>query len=154
MALFPCRFRIPITGNCASRHRNASLVYASVYKRDIGIEPHVCGGELGLIGRPSVRQIKLSNCSMLRAAPASMSPSQRTALAQYAGRLHRLHDAKREVIIYDYVDMSVPVLARMAAKRRVGYQTIGYRILGTGDLFSDQSVASEASGEAPATFSV
>ena len=72
-------------------------------------------------------------------------------LAQYAGRLHRLHDAKREVIIYDYVDMSVPVLARMAAKRRVGYQTIGYRILGTGDLFSDQSVAS---GEAPATFSV
>jgi superfamily II DNA or RNA helicase len=75
-------------------------------------------------------------------------------LAQYAGRLHRLHDAKREVIIYDYVDMSVPVLARMAAKRRVGYQTIGYRILGTGDLFSDQSVASEASGEAPATFSV
>jgi superfamily II DNA or RNA helicase len=45
--------------------------------------------------------------------------------AQYAGRLHRLHDAKREVIIYDYVDMSVPVLARMAAKRRVGYQTIG-----------------------------
>ena len=65
-----------------------------------------------------------------------------------------LHDAKREVIIYDYVDMSVPVLARMAAKRRVGYQTIGYRILGTDDLFSDQVVASEASGEAPATFSV
>jgi hypothetical protein len=29
-------------------------------------------------------------------------------LAQYAGRLHRLHDAKREEIIYDYVDMSVP----------------------------------------------
>src|SRR5712671_5837126 len=75
-------------------------------------------------------------------------------LAQYAGRLHRLHDAKREVIIYDYVDMNVPVLARMAAKRRVGYQTIGYRILGAGDLFSDQSVASEASGQAPATFSV
>ena len=75
-------------------------------------------------------------------------------LVQYAGRLHRLHDAKRKVIIYDYVDMSVPVLARMAAKRRVGYQTIGYRILGTGDLFSDQLVASAASGEAPATFSV
>jgi superfamily II DNA or RNA helicase len=75
-------------------------------------------------------------------------------LAQYAGRLHRLHDAKREVIIYDYVDMSVPVLARMAAKRRVGYQTIGYRILGTGDLFSDQSVASNVSGAASATFSV
>jgi len=84
----------------------------------------------------------------------TMPIARKGTLAQYAGRLHRLHDAKREVIIYDYVDMSVPVLARMAAKRRVGYQTIGYRILGTGDLFSDQSVASEASGEAPATFSV
>jgi superfamily II DNA or RNA helicase len=61
-------------------------------------------------------------------------------LAQYAGRLHRLNDAKREVIIYDYVDMSVPVLARMAAKRRVGYQAIGYKILGTRDLFSDRAV--------------
>jgi superfamily II DNA or RNA helicase len=75
-------------------------------------------------------------------------------LAQYAGRLHRLHDAKREVIIYDYVDMNVPVLARMAAKRRVGYQTIGYRVLGTGDLFFDRLVASEAYSEAPATFAV
>ena len=27
---------------------------------------------------------------------------------------------------YDYADMKVPVLARMAAKRRVGYQAIGY----------------------------
>lgn len=32
-------------------------------------------------------------------------------LAQYAGRLHRLNDAKREVIIHDYADMRVPVLA-------------------------------------------
>ena len=55
-------------------------------------------------------------------------------LAQYAGRLHRLNDAKREVIIYDYVDGRVPVLARMAAKRRIGYQSIGYKILGR-DLF-------------------
>jgi superfamily II DNA or RNA helicase len=49
-------------------------------------------------------------------------------LAQYAGRLHRLHDAKREVLIYDYVDQDVPVLARMAAKRRRAYHSIGYGI--------------------------
>jgi superfamily II DNA or RNA helicase len=65
-------------------------------------------------------------------------------LAQYAGRLHRLNDAKREVIIYDYVDMRVPVLARMAAKRRIGYQAIGYEVLGTRDLFSRQAVTSKA----------
>jgi superfamily II DNA or RNA helicase len=51
-------------------------------------------------------------------------------LAQYAGRLHRLSEEKREVIIYDYVDDRVPALARMAAKRRLGYQAIGYRIMG------------------------
>ncbi|MGB9117994.1 DEAD/DEAH box helicase family protein, partial [Bradyrhizobium sp.] len=61
-------------------------------------------------------------------------------LAQYAGRLHRLNDAKREVIIYDYADMRVPVLARMAAKRRIGYQAIGYKVLGARDLFSDRAV--------------
>ena len=69
-------------------------------------------------------------------------------LAQYAGRLHRLNDAKREVIIYDYVDMRVPVLARMATKRRIGYQAIGYEVLGTRDLFSQQAVTSRPPAEA------
>jgi superfamily II DNA or RNA helicase len=64
-------------------------------------------------------------------------------LAQYAGRLHRLNDV-REVIIYDYVDMRVPALARMAAKRRIGYQSIGNKILGARDLFSGQVVTSRA----------
>jgi superfamily II DNA or RNA helicase len=69
-------------------------------------------------------------------------------LAQYAGRLHRLNDVKREVIIYDYADMRVPVLARMAAKRRAGYQAIGYKVSGTSDLFSGQVVASNEPAEA------
>jgi superfamily II DNA or RNA helicase len=47
-------------------------------------------------------------------------------LAQYVGRLHRDHDGKREVIVYDYVDRAVPVLARMAAKREKGYKALGY----------------------------
>lgn len=49
-----------------------------------------------------------------------------TATAQYVGRLHRDHDGKREVIVYDYVDTAVPVLARMAAKREKGYKALGY----------------------------
>jgi superfamily II DNA or RNA helicase len=67
-------------------------------------------------------------------------------LAQYAGRLHRLNDAKREVIIYDYADMRVPVLARMAAKRRVGYEAIGYKVSGMHDLFAGQAVISNEPG--------
>ena len=54
--------------------------------------------------------------------------SWRGTLTQYAGRLHRLNAAKREVIIYDYVDFEVPVLARMYARRRSGYKSIGYEI--------------------------
>jgi superfamily II DNA or RNA helicase len=54
--------------------------------------------------------------------------SWRGTLTQYAGRLHRLNAAKKEVIIYDYVDFDVPVLARMYGKRRAGYKVLGYEI--------------------------
>ena len=47
-------------------------------------------------------------------------------LAQYVGRLHRQHERKKDVLVVDYVDSSVPVLARMAAKRRTGYRALGY----------------------------
>ena len=56
--------------------------------------------------------------------------SWRGTLAQYAGRLHRLHDLKREVVIYDYADLEVPMLARMHQRRRSGYRAIGYEIAG------------------------
>jgi len=67
-------------------------------------------------------------------------------LAQYAGRLHRLHDAKREVVIYDYVDQNVPVLARMASKRRKSYQSIGYAVSSPSDGFADQNPMSGTLG--------
>jgi len=51
-------------------------------------------------------------------------------LAQYVGRLHRSHPAKREVIVYDYVDEAVPVLKRMSEKRLGGYKSLGYSIGG------------------------
>lgn len=44
------------------------------------------------------------------------------------GRLHREHGAKRDVLVIDYHDQNVPVLARMAAKRRSGYRALGYVI--------------------------
>ena len=56
--------------------------------------------------------------------------SWRGTLAQYAGRLHREHDQKKKVIIYDYVDENVPLLSRMYEKRRRGYTALGYEIEG------------------------
>ena len=54
--------------------------------------------------------------------------SWKGVLAQYAGRLHRLYDSKKEVIIYDYLDMNVPVATRMYERRMGGYKAIGYEI--------------------------
>ena len=66
----------------------------------------------------------------------TMPISWRGTLAQYAGRLHRLHAAKREVIIFDYVDGHEPLLAKMANRRAAGYWALGYEVINAGDLFS------------------
>ena len=58
----------------------------------------------------------------------TMPISWKGTLAQYVGRLHRQHDGKTDVLVVDYVDSAVPVLARMAAKRRTGYRSLGYAI--------------------------
>ena len=54
-------------------------------------------------------------------------------LQQYVGRLHRLHQNKRVVRVYDYVDASVPVLNRMYEKRVKAYKAVGYSITRAGD---------------------
>lgn len=56
----------------------------------------------------------------------AMPISWKGTLHQYAGRLHRLYDSKKEVRIYDYVDEHIPVLQRMYAKRKSGYRAMGY----------------------------
>jgi very-short-patch-repair endonuclease len=49
-------------------------------------------------------------------------------IAQYVGRLHRLYDGKREVRVYDYADLNVPMFARMFDRRGRGYEAIGYKM--------------------------
>ena len=66
----------------------------------------------------------------------TMPISWRGTLAQYAGRLHRLHAAKREVVIYDYVDAAEPMLVKMASRREAGYRALGYDVTHADDLFS------------------
>jgi superfamily II DNA or RNA helicase len=58
----------------------------------------------------------------------TMPISWKGTLAQYVGRLHRDHDGKSNVIVFDYVDASIPMLARMASKRQTGYKHLGYVI--------------------------
>jgi very-short-patch-repair endonuclease len=43
--------------------------------------------------------------------------------------LHRLYDGKRDVRVYDYADLNVPMLARMFDRRCRGYEAVGYTIV-------------------------
>jgi superfamily II DNA or RNA helicase len=58
----------------------------------------------------------------------AMPISWRGTLQQYVGRLHRLHEDKHIVRVYDYVDASVPVLNRMYEKRVKAYEAVGYTV--------------------------
>ena len=58
----------------------------------------------------------------------AMPVAWRGTLAQYVGRLHRLHPAKREVMVYDYDDETVPTLRRMTEKRIREYRSLGYSV--------------------------
>ncbi|MYB35432.1 MAG: DEAD/DEAH box helicase [Gammaproteobacteria bacterium] len=58
----------------------------------------------------------------------AMPISWKGTLAQYAGRLHRIHHNKTKVLVYDYIDYQVPVLQRMSEKRMSGYRALGYEI--------------------------
>jgi len=58
----------------------------------------------------------------------AMPVSWKGTLQQYVGRLHRIHANKKEVQVYDYADLQVPVLARMYKKRLTGYAALGYTV--------------------------
>jgi superfamily II DNA or RNA helicase len=62
----------------------------------------------------------------------TMPISWKGTLQQYAGRLHRLFEDKKEVQIYDYVDTHVRALEKIYNKRLNGYASIGYKAKGGG----------------------
>ncbi|MBY0099190.1 TOTE conflict system archaeo-eukaryotic primase domain-containing protein [Mesobacillus maritimus] len=68
----------------------------------------------------------------------SMPISWKGTLQQYVGRLHRLHDRKREVRVYDYVDTNVPILEKMFLKRKAGYKNMGYVTEAEGAITGEQ----------------
>lgn len=52
-------------------------------------------------------------------------------LIQYAGRLHREYEGKKDVRIYDYIDIHEPICDSMYRKRLKGYAAIGYKTINT-----------------------
>lgn len=59
----------------------------------------------------------------------TMPISGQTRVTQYAGRLHRKDDNKKEILIYDYVDDNFAKTRNMFLKRKKTYEKLGYEIV-------------------------
>lgn len=68
------------------------------------------------------------DCPRLDTLFLTMPVAWKGTVAQYAGRLHRSYPGKDEVLIYDYVDIHVPVLEKMYQKRLKAYASIGCQL--------------------------
>jgi superfamily II DNA or RNA helicase len=55
-----------------------------------------------------------------------MPISGKGILQQYVGRLHRVHENKEAVKVYDYVDHREEIFKNMFKKRESGYKALGY----------------------------
>lgn len=58
----------------------------------------------------------------------SMPLSFKGRLVQYAGRLHREHERKGPILIFDYLDTNHPITQAMFRRRLAGYRDLGYRV--------------------------
>lgn len=62
--------------------------------------------------------------TLIMATPVSFQ----SVVEQYAGRLNRDYEGKKNVVIYDYVDAHIPMFDRMYARRLKAYRQIGYDV--------------------------
>ena len=123
------------------RRQHAELVNQKLY--DLGFETVVLRGGMGSRERRETAE-KTQSAQVLVATGKyigegfdlprldrlflALPISWKGSLAQYAGRIHRIAEGKTTVGIYDYVDTSLPMLQRMFARRRKGYEAMGYKL--------------------------
>lgn len=60
---------------------------------------------------------------------------------QYAGRLNRDYEGKKNVVIYDYIDSNIRVFDNMYAKRLKAYKRIGYSLQVENDIQKQEANA-------------
>ena len=70
----------------------------------------------------------------------AMPVSWKGTLQQYAGRLHRDHMTKHDIVIHDYLDIHSSQLMKMWERRQKGYRLMKYQILSEKDLLGFQVI--------------
>jgi superfamily II DNA or RNA helicase/very-short-patch-repair endonuclease len=113
------RHLVVLRAGLGKKARQATLDRLAAIPRD---EPHVILATGKYIGEGF-------DDARLDTLVLTLPVSWRGTVAQYAGRLHRLCESKKEVRIFDFADLNVPMLARMFDRRCQGYEAIGYQII-------------------------
>lgn len=83
------------------------------------------------------------DCPRLDTLFLSLPVSWKGIIAQYAGRLHRDYGGKQEVLIYDYIDIHIPLCEVMYRRRLKGYAAVGYSIRTNEIFFSELTAFSD-----------
>lgn len=68
------------------------------------------------------------DCPRLDTLFLTLPVSWKGIVAQYASRLHREYPNKKEVCIYDYIDIHIPTCDVMYKRRLKGYALVGYKV--------------------------
>jgi superfamily II DNA or RNA helicase len=111
---------IKLTGNIGNKQAREAITQIKEFPSDKNITIVATGPYIG----EGFDEPRLDTLFLV------MPISWKGTLQQYAGRLHRLFESKKDVLIYDYVDVHIRMFEKMYCKRQSGYASMGYKIKG------------------------
>ena len=74
----------------------------------------------------------------------AMPVASSSVIEQFTGRIHRLYDKKDTILVYDYVDVHIPMFDRMYGKRLKAYKESGYELISDTNGIKSESHISQS----------
>ena len=74
----------------------------------------------------------------------AMPVASSSVIEQFTGRIHRLYDKKDTILVYDYVDVHIPMFDRMYGKRLKAYKKSGYELISDTNGIKSESQISQS----------
>ncbi len=115
----PSMYVYRLESGVGKKARGAILVQIEQHYKDR--EPFVLLATASLVGEGF-------DLPQLDTLVLAMPLSFKGRLVQYAGRLHREHEGKSSIRVFDYVDENIPLTRAMFRRRSAGYHQMGYKI--------------------------
>ena len=74
----------------------------------------------------------------------AMPVASSSVIEQFTGRIHRLYDKKDTILVYDYVDVHIPMFDRIYGKRLKAYKESGYELISDTNGIKSESQISQS----------